>query len=110
MADYDRMVRILRDAVIKELLILSQIPKAHKYVGDLGAALNFDGMLSEHYAVLCGTISDGIDGLAGVPLAHESAANLLWALEQAEEVYIETTPYVISVTGSNREDCSEYLL
>lgn len=95
MADYDRMVRILRDAVIKELPILNQIPKTHKYVRDLSAALNFNGTPNKRYAVLCGTISDGIDGLADVPLAYESAANLLWALEQAEEVYIETTPYVI---------------
>ena len=46
------------------------------------------------YAILCGAIDDVIDTLEEIPLALPSAKNLRNALEQAEEIYIETTPYI----------------
>ena len=46
------------------------------------------------YAVLCGAVDDIIDTLEEIPLAFSSAKILRNALEQAEEIYIETTPYI----------------
>ena len=46
------------------------------------------------YAILCGAIDDVIDTLEEIPLAFSSAKILRNALEQAEEIYIETTPYI----------------
>ena len=46
------------------------------------------------YAVLCGAVDDVIDTLEKIPLAFSSAKILRNALEQADEIYIETTPYI----------------
>ena len=46
------------------------------------------------YAILCGAVDDVIDTLEEIPLALSSARILRKALEQAEEIYIETTPYI----------------
>ena len=43
------------------------------------------------YAILCGAIDDVIDPLEEIPLAIPSVKKLRNALEEAEEVYIETT-------------------
>lgn len=45
------------------------------------------------YAILCGAIDDVIDSLEEIPLAKPSAEHLKEALNTAEEIYIETSPY-----------------
>ena len=45
------------------------------------------------YAILCGAIDDVIDPLEKIPLAVPSAKKLRVALEEAEELYIATSPY-----------------
>ena len=47
------------------------------------------------YAILCGAVDNVIDNLEEIPLAVPSAKILRKALEQAEEIYIETTPYLL---------------
>ena len=44
------------------------------------------------YAILCGAIDDVIDPLEKIPLAVPSARKLRAALEEAEELYIATSP------------------
>lgn len=46
------------------------------------------------YAVLCAAIDEEIDTLKQIPLALPSAKRLVAALQQTEEIYIETTTYV----------------
>ena len=43
------------------------------------------------YALLCGVIDDVIDPLERIPLALPYAKKLRHALEQAEELYIDTS-------------------
>ena len=43
------------------------------------------------YAIVCGAVNDVIDELEHIPLALHAAFNLRSALEQAEELYIETS-------------------
>ena len=45
------------------------------------------------YTVLCGAIDDVIDDLAQIPKARQSMLHLQRALQQAEDIYIETTVY-----------------
>ena len=45
------------------------------------------------YALLCGVIDDVIDPLERIPLALPYAKKLRHALEQAEELYIDTSAY-----------------
>lgn len=45
------------------------------------------------YTVLCGAIDDVLDDLSSIPLAYPYACRLGTALRQAEDIYIETTPY-----------------
>ena len=45
------------------------------------------------YAILCGAVDGVIDPLAKIPLARECVQKLKEALLEAEEVYIETSPY-----------------
>lgn len=52
------------------------------------------------YAVLCGAVDDIIDTLEEIPLALSSARILRKALEQAEEIYIETTPYRVRFSSA----------
>ena len=51
------------------------------------------------YAVLCGAIDDVIDPLEKIPLARDCVKKLKAALLEAEEIYIETSPYDITVDG-----------
>ena len=44
-------------------------------------------------AVLCCAIGDVIDDLAQIPKARQSMLHLQRALQQAEDIYIETTVY-----------------
>ena len=53
------------------------------------------------YAVLCTAIDREIDTLKEIPLALVSAKRLENALLEAEEIYIETSPYV-EPTGDER--------
>ena len=46
------------------------------------------------YAVLCTAIDGEINTLREIPLAIASASRLESALLEAEEIYIETSPYV----------------
>ena len=46
------------------------------------------------YAVLCAAIDGEIDTLKEIPLALGSASRLESALLEAEEIYIEASPYV----------------
>ena len=48
------------------------------------------------YAVLCGAIDDVIDPLEKIPLARDCVEKLKAALLEAEEIYIETSPYDIT--------------
>lgn len=43
------------------------------------------------YAILCGAIDEVIDPLERIPLAVPSAKKLRAALEEAENIYIETS-------------------
>lgn len=45
------------------------------------------------YAVLCKAIDDAIDPLEQIPSAKQIAGSLQNALLEAEEIYIDTTPY-----------------
>ena len=45
------------------------------------------------YALLCGAIDNVIDPLERIPLALLYAKKLRHALEQAEELYIDTSAY-----------------
>ena len=45
------------------------------------------------YAVLCAAIDEVIDPLEKIPLATPRARKLREALEEAENIYIETTAY-----------------
>jgi len=45
------------------------------------------------YAVLCCAIDDVIDPLEKIPLAYSPVEKLKAALLEAEEIYIDTTPY-----------------
>ena len=45
------------------------------------------------YTVLCKAIDDVIDPLDRIPLAKPYAQQLQTALLEAEEIYINTTPY-----------------
>ena len=51
------------------------------------------------YAVLCGAIDDVIDPLEKIPLARDCVKSLKAALLEAEEIYIETSPYDITADG-----------
>ena len=51
------------------------------------------------YAVLCGAIDDVIDPLDKIPLTRDCVEKLKAALLEAEEIYIETSPYDITVDG-----------
>lgn len=46
------------------------------------------------YAVLCKAIDDAIDPLEQNPSANQIAKSLQDALLEAEEIYIDTTPYI----------------
>jgi len=46
------------------------------------------------YALLCTAIDREIDTLNEIPLAHASAQRLVAALQEAEEIYIETSSCV----------------
>ena len=48
------------------------------------------------YAVLCGAIDDVIDPLEKIPLARDCVEKLKAALLEAEDIYIETSPYDIT--------------
>ena len=52
------------------------------------------------YALLCKAIDSVIDPLERIPLARPSAAQLRRALEEAEECYLQTTPYTERGEGS----------
>lgn len=45
------------------------------------------------YNILCCAIDDVIDDLSQIPKARQSLLHLQLALQQAEDVYIETTAY-----------------
>ena len=45
------------------------------------------------YAVLCEAVDDAIDPLEQIPSAKQIAKSLQNALLEAEEIYIDTTPY-----------------
>lgn len=45
------------------------------------------------YAVLCKAIDDAIDPLEQIPSAKQITKSLQDALLEAEEIYIDTTPY-----------------
>lgn len=47
------------------------------------------------YAILCGAVDDVIDPLERIPLARRCVEKLKEALLEAEEVYIETSPYTV---------------
>lgn len=46
------------------------------------------------YSVLCKAIDDVIDPLEQIPEAREIAKSLHTALLEAEDIYIDSTPYV----------------
>lgn len=48
------------------------------------------------YAILCKAIDDAIDPLEQIPEAKRISKNLQDALLEAEEIYIDTTPCVIT--------------
>ena len=43
------------------------------------------------YSILCGAIDDVIGELSTISSAHHASEHLLNALEQTEEIYIETS-------------------
>ena len=45
------------------------------------------------YAILCKTIDDAIEPLEQIPSAKPTARSLQNALLEAEEIYIDTSPY-----------------
>ena len=59
------------------------------------------------YAVLCGAIDDAIEPLGKIPEAAQTAKLLQAALFEAEEIYIDTSPYDFSayqIIELNTED------
>ena len=48
------------------------------------------------YAVLCGAIDDAIEPLEKIPEAAQIAQALQNALYEAEEIYIDTSPYDVN--------------
>lgn len=44
------------------------------------------------YTILCSTVDDVINELSAIPSAHHASEHLIKALEQTEEIYIETSP------------------
>lgn len=48
------------------------------------------------YAILCKAIDDAIDPLEQIPEAKRISKDLQDALLGAEEIYIDTSPYVIT--------------
>ena len=46
------------------------------------------------YAVLCGAVDNAVDELENIPPAKPCADRLTRALREAEEIYIDTTPYL----------------
>ena len=59
------------------------------------------------YAVLCGAIDDAIEPLEKIPEAAQTAKLLQAALFEAEEIYIDTSPYDLNsctIIELNTED------
>lgn len=52
------------------------------------------------YALLCGAIDKVIDPLEQIPVAEHILETLQDALLEAEEIYIETTPYLEETADS----------
>ena len=46
------------------------------------------------YALLCGAVDEAIDSLEKIPAAEHISQSLQAALLEAEEIYIETAPYL----------------
>ena len=53
------------------------------------------------YAVLCGAIDQVIDPLSRIPSAAPHARALQDALLRAEQLYVDTTPYLTETPQSN---------
>ena len=51
------------------------------------------------YAILCGAVDDAISALEPYPWSRTTMRALQNAKLQAEEVYIETTPYIEELDG-----------
>ena len=98
MADYESALKVLFDAAQKEIEQIRLLPKAYFCARQLENALSQQGAIERRYATLCASISDAVDCLLEIPLAFGYAQTLLSALEQAEEIYIQTVPYI--------EDCA----
>ena len=47
------------------------------------------------YAILCGAIDDVLDELMEIPQAYAQYRRLRTALEQAEELYIQTAIHIV---------------
>ena len=59
------------------------------------------------YAVLCKAIDDAIEPLERIPAARQTSKLLQDALYEAEEIYIDTSPYDLSscqIIELNAED------
>lgn len=54
------------------------------------------------YAVLCGAVDEVIGPLEHIPLARASVRVLRDALEQAEEIYIDTAPYAVQTEDKTK--------
>ena len=52
------------------------------------------------YAVLCMAVDDVLDDLESIPLARPYAQKLYSALLTAEDIYVDTAPYV---TGTEEQ-------
>lgn len=52
------------------------------------------------YAVLCGAIDKALETLDKIPMAAQISKSLQVALLEAEEIYIETTPYLEEAADS----------
>ena len=52
------------------------------------------------YTILCSTVDDVINELSAIPSAHHASEHLIKALEQAEEIYIETLSDMDSQSNS----------
>ena len=60
------------------------------YKGDL-----FMPDYKKMYSVLCGAVDDVLVELYRIPLANTAADHLQQALEQAEEIYINTSIHIV---------------
>ena len=94
MTDYESALKVLFGAAQKEIEQIRLFPKAYFCTRQLEKALSQQGPIERRYATLCATISDTVDCLLEIPLAFSSTQTLLSALEQAEEIYIQTVPYL----------------